>query len=242
MQRDLTDACFTDIAQALMLQAGDGGPIDGLQLAVIPQNPIPAIAHYVPLVIAAARNNPSLVALANNQNKLNTLAAAISICIVAVVKMGKSVKPPVTEFDAGTTESTKASSSSVSCPPKSIAPDCDNCGGNSATTSICDGVKTANYHYKGCLCYTADSDAFNPFDEADFKKYQKLLKNVGTMPASVTREQPPTDTQTGSPHPTKGIPDSGRYAILVTSSQGPDGKGRDGKSIWFRWVIIFRHL
>lgn len=230
-----------------MVQAGDGGPIDGLQLAVIPQDPISAIAHYVPLVIAAARNNPSLVALANNQPKLYTLAAAISICLVAVLNMGMSVNPPVTEFDAGTTQSTNASStnassSSVPCPPKSIAPDCDNCGGNSATTSICDGVKTANYHYKGCLCHTAVSNAFNPFNEAVFKEYQQVLKNVGRMPASVTREQPPTDTQTGSPHPTKGIPDSGRYAIIVTSSQGPDGKGSDGKSIWFRWVNIFRHL
>ena len=232
MKRGVPDSCFTDIATGLMMQAVEDGPVEDLQLAIptIPEHPIDIIARYIPLVIAAARNNPVLAALGD----IKGLATAATFCVFAVVIAGQVIKSPVTELNVHPKETPKPTSTSKDCPEKSVAPDCNNCGGDKAISSICDGVATATFHYKGCECYREQKEAYTPFNAATFSSYQSLLANVGTMKPSPTKKTPPEETQTGWAQPEKGIPDTGRYAVLIENSIGPNGKGGDGKDIWFR--------
>lgn len=224
--------CFGFIAGGVLEHAGQGGPFEGLLLAIpqLPRDPIAAIAQYLPIIIESGKNILSLVPL--DSKTVSGLAAIVALIVYAIRNLNENTKAPVTEFSipASATAATQSQGSGA-CPPASRAPDCRHCGGNSATSLFCDGIKTAGDHYKGCECFDAHPFHYQPFkDGQDFNDAVALLKKIsefkGTPAPSATKESAgppalPTTTVIGPPYAAQFGPLDGRYDIGVTLFRNP---------------------
>ena len=218
--------CFANIATGVLQMSGEGGPFAGLILATTqwPKNPIAVIAPYLPIVIANGQKIVELATLTSDQ--INTLAQIACVLTYAQVILHENAKNPTpTQFDLPASDLTSKASSSDACPDPTVAPDCRNCGGNTATTLFCDGIKTAKNFYQHCPCYDATPYSYVAFSNPGaFAHAQSLLKGLTTMnnpPAQPSVVAPPAPTNTGPAIPPQYAPGNGRYTLEITTFQGP---------------------
>ena len=225
-KRAIDSTCFGLIASTVLERSGQGGPFEGLLLAIpqLPRDPIAAIAQYLPIIVQNGQNILTLAAL--TQDQITGLAKIAAIITFAIVILNSNVQQgaDVTQFDIPAS-ALSASQTMSNCPPHTRAPDCSNCGSDLATTLFCDGIKTANFHYKGCECFEGTANYFKAFDNIqEISDAQSLLAKITSLTGktgargaiSTAPAGFPTATITGGPYPPQYVPQDGRYDITVT--------------------------
>lgn len=91
--------------------------------------------------------------------------------------------------EALSTNSQSSRTTSAPCPPPTAAPNCNNCGGNAATSSasaLCSGIQTKSFLWESCPCYDPGAYGYNPFNQQQLLQAAALALSLQTMAATAS--------------------------------------------------------